>query len=153
MVKKFLQFLAGNNNQQPIEPVPDQQLDLLEASAPVKPSRQRVDNAVVYRQFSDAIADAGGSEFAYSRAVEAETEQLFDCKTRDLYKATGGKRGDRSTLPIEAQAAYQATEIKAWWRLRQGGDAHDLRTQTEKDQRIIETTRQAAKETRSDAPW
>ncbi|MEM9949787.1 MAG: hypothetical protein AAF810_27455 [Cyanobacteria bacterium P01_D01_bin.36] len=148
MVKKFLRFLAGDNQQQP-----DQQLSLTQDGQPLAPSSQRLNNAVVYRKFSDAISDAGGSELAYPKAVTAETEELFDCKPRQLYKAVGGKVNDRSTLPLEAQAAYQASEIKAWWRLRQGGEAQDLQTQDEKDRYIVETARRAAKETRDDAPW
>ncbi len=79
------------------------------------------------------------------------TEELFGCQPEELYDGTGGKRGDRSTLPKEVQKAYIVGETVA---------THDLHsttikgsTQDEKNAEIADTVRQSSKKTRRLFPW
>lgn len=113
--------------------------------------RRRVDGAMVNRDFRDAIHRNGGSQQVYPKAVIAETEELFDCTVNQLYRATGGKKGDRSTLPEAAQKAYMASEIRATHELQDA--TMDCETQAAVDGRIVGVTRNAAKETRRWLPW
>ena len=130
------------------------QLDLLQEAQEITPRRKRVDGATVYKQFSKAVKDSGGSEMAYPRAVTAETQALFDCDVRKLYQATGGKPGDRSTLPIEAQEAYIVNEALSTHELNASQESDASQNQRERDERIVETVKATAQEVRSRwLPW
>jgi len=126
-------------------------LDLLEDNSQLS-QRRRVDGAIVNRDFRAAIHRSGGSQRAYPRAVIAETEELFDCGVDDLYQATGGRKGDRSTLPEAAQKAYMASEIRATHEL-DDTEFYNCENNDQIDQRIVSTTREVAKETRRWLPW
>ena len=127
------------------------QLDLLEDNQQLS-KRRRVDGAIVNRDFRDAIHGSGGSQKAYPKAVIAETKELFGCELDELYQSTGGKKGNRGTLPEAAQKAYMASEIRATHELGRT-EFYDCENPDQVDRKIISTTRAAAKETRKWLPW
>lgn len=107
---------------------------------------ERVDSATVNKDFTQAIKQAGGSPRAFPRAVRAETQALFDCGVDELYEETGGRKGDRSTLPKEVQKAYMVSETLAAHRLNACGGG-------KRDQEIVETVRDTAEHVRTWLPW
>jgi hypothetical protein len=131
----------------------DSQLNLFGSSQSLTP-HERVDGAIVHKDFQKAIKDSGGSKDAYPQAVKAETRELFDCGVDELYEQTGGKKGNRSTLPKEAQKAYIASEIRATYELNDldRSDCHHSDSD-EHDRQIVATVREAAQETRKWLPW
>jgi hypothetical protein len=139
----FLQWLAG----QPDES--DSQMDLFGGSQALTP-HERVDGATVNKDFTKAVKKAGGSNNTYGRAVQAETQELFDCDVDQLYEGTGGRKGDRSTLPKEAQKAYIASETLSTHRLN-GTEYKGSRAQ--KDDEIVEDVRDTANWVRQWLPW
>ena len=72
------------------------------------------------------------------------------CSSRELYKSTGAKRSDRSTLPERAQEALMTGEVVA---------AHDLResnvdgTQVERNGKIVAIVRGSGRKVRKLLPW
>ncbi|MEO0375701.1 MAG: hypothetical protein AAF329_13950 [Cyanobacteria bacterium P01_A01_bin.17] len=114
---------------------------------------ERVDSATVNKDFTQAIQQAGGSGKAYPRAVRAETERLFDCSVDELYEETGGRKGDRSTLPKEAQKAYMVSETLAAHRLNQDLRGNTPGSQRQKDAQIVETVKDTASNVRKWLPW
>lgn len=130
----------------------DSQLDLFGGSQKLS-KHQRVDAATVHQDFTKAIKDSGGSSKAYPRAIQAETQELFDCDVDELYLQTDGKKGDRSTLPKEAQKAYMVNETISAHRLDSEVKEHNLGTQQQKDDRIVETVRDSAENVRRWMPW
>jgi hypothetical protein len=141
----FLNWLQGEDDSEA------SQLNLDGSSQPLTP-HERVDGATVFKDFTKSIKGVGGSNRAISGAVEAETQELFNCSTEDLYKQTGGKKGNRSTLPSEAQKAYMASEIRATHELGRT-EFYDCENPDQVDRKIVSTTRAAAKETRKWLPW
>lgn len=141
----FLNWFKDNQ-----EEPEESQLDLLGNSQPLT-RHERVDGATVRNDFTKEIKNKGGDEKAHRASTVAMTEELFGCKPNDLYDSTGGRRGDRSTLPKEAQKAYIVGETVA---------THDLRnteiagkTQAEKNAEITDTVRQSSQKTRKLFPW
>lgn len=130
----------------------DSQMTLFGDSQPLT-QHERVDGATVNKDFNKAIQDSGGSDRAYSRAIRAETQELFDCGVDELYEGTGGKKGDRSSLPKEAQKAYMASETLSTHRLN--GDLKDTpsSSQKQRDDEIVETVRDTAEHVRRWLPW
>jgi hypothetical protein len=124
-------------------------LDLFGDSQEIK-VRERVDGAIVRKDFTQEIEAKGGNETAYRESTEAMTRELFGCKGKELYTQTGGKPGKRETLPKEAQKAYIVGEIIA---------THDLKeteisgNQQERNEKIIDRVRQSGKKTRKLFPW
>lgn len=112
--------------------------------------QERVDGAIVNKDFNKAIKDSGGSNTAYGRAVQAETQELFDCDVDQLYKETGGRKGDRSTLPKEAQKAYIVNETLSTHRLNNTQYEGDQR---QKDNAIAEDVADTARKVRRWFPW
>ena len=117
------------------------------------PPRKRVDGAIVFRRFTDAIQDNGGDEDAYKQAVITETDELFGCGVRELYKATGGKPNRRETLPHEVQQAYIANETLSTYELERlrgtiGGESQD-----EVNDKIDAVVREQSRKTRRYLPW
>ena len=146
----FLDF--WKNEKARIEPS-DSQLDLLNQSQELAPPRKRVDGAIVFRRFTDAIQDNGGDEDAYKQAVITETDELFGCGVRELYKATGGKPNRRETLPHEVQQAYIANETLSTYELERlrgtiGGESQD-----EVNDKIDAVVREQSRKTRRYLPW
>lgn len=128
------------------------QLSLLGDSEPLT-RHERVDGATVNQDFTRAIDRAGGSHRAYPQAVRAETEELFDCGVDELYQATGGRKGDRSTLPKEAQKAYIVSETLSTHRLDRQVRENNRDSQRQKDDRVVETVRVTAIQVRKWLPW
>ena len=75
---------------------------------------------------------------------------LFDLKTNELYKATGGVKNKRKTLPKEAQKALMSGETVA---------NHDLKSQeiqgspSQKNQQIVQSVSNSGKKVRKLFPW
>ena len=130
----------------------DSQLSLLGESQTLS-RHQRVDSATVNKDFTKAIQNAGGSNRAYPRAVRAETQALFDCGVAELYEATGGKKGNRSTLPKEAQKAYMVSETLSAHRLNRTLQGDRQGSQRQKDDRVVETVQDTATQVRKWLPW
>ncbi|MEP1075181.1 hypothetical protein NDI52_07215 [Leptolyngbya sp. PL-A3] len=130
----------------------DSQLNLLGDSQPLT-RHERVDSATVNKDFTKAIKEAGGSDRAYPRAVRAETEQLFGCGVDELYESTGGSKGDRSTLPKEAQKAYMVSETLSAHRLHEEVKGNNHGSQRQKDDRVVETVKDTATHVRNWLPW
>lgn len=72
-----------------------------------------VDAAVVNQMLRDSIHQKGGSSDAQRNCSVAVSEELFDMPPKEVYKTTGGKAYDRSTLPPEVQAAWMGAEVVA----------------------------------------
>ncbi|MCA1990889.1 MAG: hypothetical protein LDL41_02415 [Coleofasciculus sp. S288] len=113
--------------------------------------RERVDGAVVNRDFREAIHQKGGDGQCQVDSSVAMSQELFDMNPRQLYQQTGGKPYDRSTLPKEAQKAFIVGETVA---------THDLNTkeikgvsQQEVNGEITDTVRGSAKKVRNLLPW
>ena len=130
----------------------DSQLSLLGESQSLM-RHERVDSATVNKDFTQAIQQAGGSSRAYPRAVRAETERLFDCTVDELYEETGGRKGDRSTLPKEAQKAYMVSETLASHRLKRNLEGNNQGVQRQRDAQIVETVKDTATNVRKWLPW
>lgn len=130
----------------------DSQLSLLGDSQPLTRS-ERVDGATVFKDFSQAVQDAGGSSRSYARAVREETKALFDCGVDELYEETGGRKGDRSTLPKEAQKAYLVSETLATHQINQAQPNLVDQSQQMRDDAVVETVKQTATEVRKWLPW
>jgi hypothetical protein len=128
-------------------------LNLLEQSQQLAPPRKRVDGAIVYKRFTKAIHDSGGSEEVYPDAVSAETLELFDCDVEELYRQTGGKQGRRETLPQPAQEAYMVNESLAANELERQIGTMAGQTQREVNARIVSVAKEQAKQTRKWLPW
>jgi hypothetical protein len=111
----FLNWFKSNPDE-----VQESQLDLFGNSTELT-RRERVDGATVRNDFTKTIQDKGGDEKAQRDSTEAMTRALFDCNTQELYQGTGARKGDRSTLPKEAQKAYIVGETVA---------THDLKPKT-----------------------
>ena len=97
------------------------------------------------------MQEAGGSRAVYRKGTERMTRELFDCGTGELYESTGGKKGDRSSLPHEAQKAYIVGETAA---------THDLKVMgrtagntSERDAQIVESVGRSSRKARKLFPW
>lgn len=128
------------------------QLNLLEESQPLV-QHERVDSATVNKDFNKAIQQAGGSHRAYPRAVRAETQELFDCGVDELYEATRGRKGNRSTLPKEAQKTYMVSETLSTHRLNEEMRRDKHSSQLQKDDEVVEVVKDTANQVRKWLPW
>ncbi|MEB3355958.1 MAG: hypothetical protein VKK04_04475 [Synechococcales bacterium] len=122
-------------------------------STQLTPQRKRVDGATVNKRFNKAIKDNGGASTVYRDAVDAETDELFDCSVNDLYQATGGKKGHRETLPQAAQEAYIVNESVAANELERQIGSLGGETQEEVNSKIGGSVRQTSNQTRKWLPW
>ena len=146
----FLDF--WKNEKEQIEPS-DSQLDLLGKSQELGPQRKRVDGATTFRRFTDTIKANGGDEDCYSKVVITETNELFGCGVRELYKATGGKPNRRDTLPHEAQQAYMVNETLSAYELERMEGTIGGESQKEVNEKIDAVVREQSKQTRKWLPW
>lgn len=121
------------------------QLDLLNSSS--QPIRGRVDGAVIRKDFTRAIQESGGDDQAHANSTAGMTRELFDCEVKDLYRETGGKRGDRTTLPAEAQKAYMVGETVATHDLKQAGkfDGNQQQVNRQIEDTVVDSSRKARK--------
>ena len=125
------------------------QLDLLNSSS--QPIRGRVDGAIIRKDFTRAIQEGGGDDQAQANSTAGMTRELFDCEVRDLYRETGGKRGDRTSLPAEAQKAYMVGETVATHDLKQAGKFDGNQQQV--NRQIEDTVVDSSKKVRKLFPW
>jgi hypothetical protein len=118
-------------------------------------NHKRVDGITVKQEFDRAIQQTGGSRDAHRKAVQAETRELFDCDLDQLYSGTGGKKGDRTTLPTPAQEAYIINETISKHRLNHDVVENNKQagSQQQKDDRIVESVRDTAENVRKWLPW
>jgi hypothetical protein len=133
---------------QPEENSEETQLNLLEDSS--TPVRGRVDGATVRNDFTSTIVDKGGDGQTIARSTNRMTEILFGCKPKELYEGTGGRSGDRSTLPQDAQTAYIVGEVAATHKLK-GADIKGNQQQC--NEQIVETVEEASEQVQSIFPW
>lgn len=127
----------------------DSQLELFGGSQKLT-QHERVDGATVYKDFQQSMIDKQVSPEGRRKTVAAETQELFDCTIDELYKGTGGKKGDRSSLPKEAQKAYMVNETIATHRIQESEFSGN---QKQRDDQATETVRETAKQTRKWFPW
>jgi len=78
------------------------------------------------------------------------TRSLFGCAIDELYATTNGRRGDRTTLPQDAQSAYIVGETAATHRLK-GADIQGNKRR--KHQQIIDTVEDSSNEVKGIFPW
>ena len=133
---KQLSLNLGNQNQ---------------SNKPLPIKHQKVDGAIVNRDFRKAIHHKGGDEQCQIDSSVAMSQELFDTNPRQLYKQAGGKAYQRSTLPKEAQKAFIVGETIA---------THDLnekeilkQSQHELNREITNTVRNSGKKARKLFPW
>lgn len=129
------------------------QMNLLGRSQDLAPQRRRVDGATVFRRFTGAIQTNGGDRDAFRDAIEAETQELFDCSVRDLYAGVEGKRNRRDTLPTPAQEAYIVNESLSANELERQVGSVGGESQAEVNDKITGIVRQQARQTRKWLPW
>lgn len=115
-----------------------------------KPVRSRVDGATVRKDFTQTIQNKGGDGEAQAQSTEKMTRTIFGCGTKQLYEETQSKKGDRSTLPQDAQTAYIVGETAA---------THDLKAtdidgnQQQRNQQIVDTVEDSSKKVKGLFPW
>lgn len=145
----FLQWLAGNQE----EPEKEQLSLDLNGHNPNSnlQRRERVDGAIVNKDYRRAIQNKGGDEQCQVDSSVEISKELFDMSPAQLYRETGGKPYDRSTLPKEAQKALIVGETVA---------AHDLNgrevqgvSQREINREITGTVKESGKKARKLFPW
>lgn len=126
---------------------------MLGNSKELSPQRKRFDGAMAFRRFTDTIKANGGDDEAYRQAVITETEELFDCEVRELYRLTGGKPNKRHTLPHEVQQAYMVNETLSAYELERMEGTIGGESQQEVNDRIDAVVREQSKQTRKRLPW
>jgi hypothetical protein len=131
----------------------EEQTSLLFTPESLPALRDRSDGASVRRRFSQSIQANGGDSDAQRDATIAETEELFGCSPKDLYRGTGGKQPNRSTLPAPVQEAYMVNEVLSANELDRmegtlGGDS-----QAEVNAKIVGVVREQSRQTRRFFPW
>lgn len=148
MESNYLDYYGTNPDETDTES--EVQLSLLQQD-PQLAQRKRVDGAIVRQQFTDAIKKKGGNRSVYSEATQALTQEGFGCSVRDLYDATGAVINQRETLPESAQSAFIALEYHA---ANDVTRAHiSANDQDQRNEQIVDTVRESAKETRKRFLW
>lgn len=111
---------------------------------------KRVDGATVNKDLNKTIKEKGGTGTVYPDCANAMCESLFDMKPDELYKATGAKKNQRSTLPKEAQKAFISGEAIANYELRE----QDIQgTSSQKNQQIVRSVSNSGRKVRKLLPW
>jgi hypothetical protein len=107
--------------------------------------QQRLTGAISNNRLKAEVEQRGGNQTT-QRAVNAiVTIEMLDCTPDELYRATGGKRGNRATVPLEAQEALQTGDI---------GARHEIiETDAQGDAQIKEAAHRGAKRARQLFPW
>jgi hypothetical protein len=107
--------------------------------------KQRLTGAISNNQLKAEIQQRGGTKKTQAAVNAIVTVEMLDCTTGQLYEATGGTPGDRSTLPLEAQEALQTGDIAA---------RHEIiETDAQGDSQLKNATYKGAKRARSIFPW
>lgn len=109
-----------------------------------------MDGATVRKDFTQTIQDKGGDSNAQAGATEKMTQILFGCSTSDLYRETSSRKGDRASLPQDAQTAYIVGETAA---------THDLKAteiqgnQRQRNEQIEATVEESSHKVKGLFPW
>lgn len=140
----FLSWWQNNNTE-------DQQLSLTGESHSLA-RHERVDGAIVNKDFQKSVKNASGSDKTYPEVIRVETEELFDCTVEELYASTNSRKGNRSSLPKEAQTAYIANEIRATYELDAASDSYS-HDPDERHGQTVEQVKATSKQTRKWLPW
>jgi hypothetical protein len=115
-----------------------------------QPVRSRVDGATVRQDFTQTIKAKGGNGDAQAASTEKMTEVIFGCGTKELYEGTKSRKGDRSTLPQDAQTAYIVGETVS---------THDLKAteikgnQQQRNEQIEATVEESSHKVKGFFPW
>lgn len=134
------------------EPEADsQQLDLLRSGKLANRSRET--GSTVFRTFTKAIDANGGDRDAIRQSIAVETQELFDCDVQDLYRETGAKPNDRSTLPAIVQRSYIANEALSAFELERMEGTIGGESQIEANAQIVGRVRDVSQQTRKWLPW
>jgi hypothetical protein len=113
---------------------------------------ERVDGAIVNKDFQKSVKDASGSDKTYPEVIRVETEELFDCTVEELYAGTNSRKGNRASLPKEAQTAYIANEIRATHELNAASSSYS-HDPDERHGQTVEQVKETSKQTRKWLPW
>jgi hypothetical protein len=122
-------------------------LDLFSAPTEI---RGKTTGQDIRNDFTDTVKSKGGSRDAIAKSTEKMTHNLFDCGTDQLYEETGGKKGDRTSLPRDAQTAYGVGETIARHDLNQTDISGN---QQQRDTQIVDTVDDSSKRVRKLFPW
>ncbi|NEP19966.1 MAG: hypothetical protein F6J97_24275 [Leptolyngbya sp. SIO4C1] len=86
-----------------------------------------------------------------ANATNAVTRGVMGCNTKDLYRATGGKKGKVASLPEVAQEGLAVGKIAATHALNDSGTFTGNQDQV--NQQIADATYEAAREVGKIFPW
>lgn len=75
--------------------------------------KQRLTGAISNNLLKAEVKKRGGNHKTQAAVNAIVTIETLGCSPSELYPATGGKPGDRSTLPLEAQEALQTGDVAA----------------------------------------
>lgn len=107
--------------------------------------QQRLTGAISNNLLQSEIKQRGGNQKTHAAVNAIVTIEMLDCSPTELYEATGGKPGDRSTLPIEAQEALQTGDVAA---------RHEIvETDAQGDYQLKNAAHRGAKRARKLFPW
>ncbi|MDX2098264.1 MAG: hypothetical protein SFW36_10855 [Leptolyngbyaceae cyanobacterium bins.59] len=112
--------------------------------------RSRVDGASIRKDFSATIQEKGGDSRTQAHATERMTRELFGCSTDELYQETQGRRGDRTTLPQDAQSAYIVGEVASTHQLKETDIEGNPQ---QKHQQIVDTVGETSRRVKGIFPW
>lgn len=115
------------------------------------PDRQELKGTRISNRFHHAIEQAGGKDEVYRHANGAITRGVMGCNTKDLYQATGSKRGVVASLPEVAQEGLAVGKIAATHALQASGPFSGNQSQV--NAQIVETSHEAAKAAGKLFPW
>lgn len=132
---------------------PEQQtLDLgftVSSQKPVK--KVRVDGIKARDDLEEAIANKGGNRQCQRQVVEIQTQLVFGCSVDEIYEGSGGKKGNRSTLPDEVQKAYITSDTVTAHAINSLPEASG--TQEQDNKLIKEQTREVNQKLAGFFPW
>ena len=96
------------------------------------------------------MQNKGGDGRTQADATVKMTQKVFGCNPDELYRETGSRQGDRSSLPVDAQTAYIVAETAATYDLK----AKDIQgTKSERHQQIVETVGESSDKVKGIFPW
>ena len=112
--------------------------------------RQQANGTTVRKNFCKVVAEKGGDKAAQANSTEALTREVMGVGTRQLYRETGAKINDRSTLPVRAQEALMVGEVVATYDLKEKTIEGD---RDERNDRIVASVRDSGRKVRKHFPW
>ena len=142
----FLQWLKSNPEE---EESSGSQLSLLGEPQSLR-ERQRVDGTTVRKNFGKVIAEKGGNDEAQRDSTKVLTREVLGVGVRQLYRETGAKLHDRSSLPARAQEALMVGEVVATYDLKEKTIEGE---QEERNDAIVASVRDSGRKVRKHFPW